>query len=54
MAELGAAGVARLLRLLDGDDTDVRTQIHAVELVVRESTARPHEYRTTPTEESHA
>lgn len=43
MAELGAAGVARLLRILDGDDNDSRTQVHAVELVVRESTARPRE-----------
>jgi len=41
MAELGAAGVARLLRQLDGDDTATRTQIHPVELVVRESTGRP-------------
>ena len=40
MAELGAAGVARLLRQLDGDDTATRTQIHPVELVVRESTGR--------------
>jgi LacI family transcriptional regulator len=40
MAELGAAGVARLLRQLDGDDTAARTQIHPVELVVRESTGR--------------
>ena len=41
MAELAAAGVARLLRQLDGDDTATRTQIHPVELVVRESTGRP-------------
>ena len=40
MAELGAAGVARLLRQLDGKDTATRTQIHPVQLVVRESTGR--------------
>ena len=41
MAALGAAGVARLLRQLDGDDKDTRTQLHPVELVVRESTGKP-------------
>ncbi|MEP6752453.1 MAG: LacI family DNA-binding transcriptional regulator [Candidatus Dormiibacterota bacterium] len=41
MAELGAAGVARLLRLLDGDDRGLLTRVHPVALVVRESTARP-------------
>lgn len=41
MAELGAAGVARLLKLLDGDDKGLLTRVHPVALVVRESTARP-------------
>jgi LacI family transcriptional regulator len=45
MAELGAAGVFRLLRQLDGDDNSTRTQLHAVALVVRESTAAPREIR---------
>ena len=45
MAELGAAGVARLLRQLDGDDALDRTRLHPVELVVRESTGRPGEGR---------
>jgi LacI family transcriptional regulator len=45
MAELGAAGVARLLRQLDGDDKSTRTQVHPVELVVRESTAAPRAVR---------
>ncbi len=45
MAELGAAGVARLLRQLDGDDLGNRTELHPVELVVRESTGRPGEVR---------
>jgi LacI family transcriptional regulator len=40
MAQLGAAGVARLFRQLDGEDTAARTQLHPVELVVRESTGR--------------
>src|SRR4029077_7755727 len=38
MAELGAAGVARLLRQLDGDDTATRIQLHPVGLVGTEST----------------
>jgi LacI family transcriptional regulator len=46
MAKLGAAGVARLLRQLDGDDTTTRIQLHPVELVVRESTGRPPEARS--------
>jgi LacI family transcriptional regulator len=41
MAELGAAGVRRLMRHLDGDDTSTSTELHAVELMVRESTGRP-------------
>jgi LacI family transcriptional regulator len=41
MAELGAAGVERLMRHLDGHDKNADAQLHAVELVVRESTARP-------------
>ena len=41
MAELGAAGVQRLMRLLDGEDRSTSTRLHAVELRVRESTARP-------------
>lgn len=41
MAELGAAGVARLLRQLDGNDPSRGTQFHPVELVVRESTGQP-------------
>ena len=43
MVELGAAGVARLLRQLDDGDTNTRTQLHGVQLVVRESTGRPRE-----------
>jgi LacI family transcriptional regulator len=41
MAELGAAGVARLLHELDGDPHGVRVRLHPVELVVRESTGPP-------------
>jgi LacI family transcriptional regulator len=41
MAELGAAGVARLMRQLDGGDGSTRTQLHDVELVLRESTGKP-------------
>jgi DNA-binding LacI/PurR family transcriptional regulator len=41
MAELGAAGVARLLSELDGDSRGTRVRLHPVELVIRESTARP-------------
>ena len=43
MAALGAAGVARLLHQLDGDDASMRTNFHPVELVVRESTGTPRE-----------
>ena len=38
MAELGAAGVARLLHELDGEPDGARVRLHPVELVVREST----------------
>lgn len=41
MAELGAAGVERLMRQLDEGDRSTRTELHPVELVVRESTGRP-------------
>jgi LacI family transcriptional regulator len=41
MAELGAAGVARLLHELDGEPHNSRVRLHPVELVVRESTAPP-------------
>ena len=41
MVELGAAGVARLLGQLDGDDKSTRTHLHAVKLVLRESTGKP-------------
>jgi LacI family transcriptional regulator len=41
MAELGAAGVERLLRELDGDPRGARVRLHPVELVVRESTGPP-------------
>jgi len=41
MAELGAAGVARLMRQLDGGDNSTRTQLHDVELVLGESTGKP-------------
>jgi LacI family transcriptional regulator, galactose operon repressor len=41
MAELGAAGVERLLRQLDGHDTSTRTVLHAVKLILRESTGQP-------------
>jgi LacI family transcriptional regulator len=41
MAELGAAGVARLLHELDGDPKGARVHLHPVELVVRESTGPP-------------
>ena len=43
MAELGAAGVARLLNELDGDPRGTRVRLHPVELVVRESTGPPRE-----------
>jgi LacI family repressor for deo operon, udp, cdd, tsx, nupC, and nupG len=43
MLEIGAAGVARLLRQLDEGDTNTRTELHAVHLVVRESTGKPRE-----------
>lgn len=45
MAELGAAGVERLMRQLDGHDQSTRTQLHAVTLVPGESTAKPREVR---------
>jgi LacI family transcriptional regulator, galactose operon repressor len=38
MAELGAAGVARLLQEMDGAPDGARVRLHPVELVVREST----------------
>jgi len=41
MAELGAAGVARLLDTLDGERQSARVGLHPVELVVRESTGPP-------------
>jgi LacI family transcriptional regulator len=41
MAELGAAGVARLLGELDGEKQITRVRLHPVELVIRESTAPP-------------
>ena len=41
MAELGAAGVERLMRQLEGDESGPQTRVHPVELVVRESTGRP-------------
>lgn len=41
MAELGAAGVQRLMRQLDGDDTSTSAHLHGVQLMVRESTGRP-------------
>jgi LacI family transcriptional regulator, galactose operon repressor len=43
MLEIGAAGVARLLRQLDDGDTNTRTKLHAVHLVVRDSTGKPRE-----------
>jgi LacI family transcriptional regulator len=44
MAELGAAGVQRLMRQLDGEDESTTTQLHAVKLMVRESTGMPRDY----------
>ena len=44
MAELGAAGVQRLMRQLDGEDESTTTQLHAVKLMVRESTGKPRDY----------
>jgi DNA-binding LacI/PurR family transcriptional regulator len=41
MAELGAAGVDRLLHELDGEPRATRVRLHPVELVVRESTGPP-------------
>jgi len=41
MAELGAAGVERIMRQLDGGDRSTRAELHPVELVVRESTGKP-------------
>jgi LacI family transcriptional regulator len=40
MAELGAAGVGRLLGELDGERQITRVRLHPVELVIRESTGR--------------
>jgi DNA-binding LacI/PurR family transcriptional regulator len=40
MAELGAAGVARLLHELDGEPHSSRVRLHPVELIVRESTGQ--------------
>jgi LacI family transcriptional regulator len=45
MAELGAAGVERLLHELDGDSKGARVRLHPVELVVRESTGPPNHLR---------
>jgi LacI family transcriptional regulator len=41
MAELGAAGVGRLLGELDGERQITRVRLHPVELVIRESTGPP-------------
>jgi LacI family transcriptional regulator len=41
IADLGAAGVARLLHELDGDSHGARVRLHPVDLVVRESTSPP-------------
>jgi LacI family transcriptional regulator len=41
MAELGEAGVARLLGELDGERQITRVNLHPVELVIRESTGPP-------------
>ena len=41
MAELGAAGVGRLFRHLDGERQGARVHLHPVALVVRESTGPP-------------
>ncbi|HUE69162.1 MAG TPA: LacI family DNA-binding transcriptional regulator [Candidatus Acidoferrum sp.] len=38
MAELGVAGVERLMRKLDGDPGSTATTLHEVQLIVREST----------------
>jgi LacI family transcriptional regulator len=38
MAELGVAGVERLMRRLDGDPGSADTRLHEVQLIVREST----------------
>lgn len=46
MAEIGAAGVARLFGLFDGKPGRPRTGVHAVELVVRDSTAPPRSARS--------
>jgi LacI family transcriptional regulator len=43
MVEIGAAGVARLMRQLEDGDKNARTQLHPVRLVVRESTGKPHQ-----------
>jgi LacI family transcriptional regulator, galactose operon repressor len=44
MAELGAAGVQRLMHQLDGDDKSTTTRLHPVELMVRESTGKPRDF----------
>jgi LacI family transcriptional regulator len=49
MAELGAAGVARLLNELDGESRGSRVRLHPVELVIRESTAPPRHAATRGT-----
>jgi LacI family transcriptional regulator len=41
MADLGAAGANRVLKLLSGADRGPRVRTHPVELVLRESTAAP-------------
>ncbi|MDQ2943207.1 MAG: LacI family transcriptional regulator [Candidatus Dormibacteraeota bacterium] len=45
MAQLGAAGVTRLLHELDGDRNGSRVRLHPVELVIRESTGPPRHFR---------
>jgi LacI family transcriptional regulator len=50
MVEIGAAGVSRLLRLLDGGGTSAgrAVNVHPCELVVRASTAAPARRRRRP------
>jgi LacI family transcriptional regulator len=47
LAELGAAGVERVLRRLHGADRDAGPRVHPVELVVRDSTGAPAGRRRT-------
>lgn len=44
MAAIGAAGMARVMRLLNGSDRGQRTVIHPAELVMRGSTATPRKH----------